>query len=79
MCKQLSVCDADIVYHYCPLESFVSIIKNKELWLTRTDFTNDKYEMNYIDQQISEIAQELVDEGKISEKAYNDIKRIMRE
>ncbi|VEA41063.1 Uncharacterised protein [Salmonella enterica subsp. enterica] len=31
----------DTVYHYCRTDSFLSIIKNKKLWLSSMDHLND--------------------------------------
>ena len=65
--------DIDTMYHYCSLESFCSIIKNRELWLTRTDYTNDKYEMQYIDHQMVNIVSELVEEKAIKKESLDEI------
>ena len=60
------------VYHYCSMESFVSIVKNAELWLSRVDYTNDKYEMKYVNKCVCDIAEELAKDGSISEKQKNN-------
>lgn len=37
----------DIIYHYTDLNAFLSIIKNKKLWLSATNNLNDYYEVDW--------------------------------
>ena len=37
----------DIIYHYTDLNAFLSIIKNKKLWLSATNNLNDYYEVGW--------------------------------
>jgi len=74
MCIALVNFDIDTMYHYCSLDSFFSIVKNQELWLTRADYTNDIYEMQYVDHKMLEIANEMLENGEITEEASRDLK-----
>lgn len=71
--------DVKNLYHYCSLDSFMSIVKNKELWLSRVDYTNDKYEMRYVNKRMRDIATELAGSGKISEEQKEDILLLYRD
>lgn len=64
----------DVMYHYCSLNSFVSIVKNKEFWLTRTDYTNDIYEMRYFDHQMIDIANRLVEQEEVTQEEVEGLK-----
>lgn len=37
----------EIAYHYCDLNAFLSIIKNKKLWLSSVDNMNDRLEIKH--------------------------------
>ncbi len=50
--------DNGIVYHYCSLEAFKSIIENKCLWLCDVQKSNDSEECLLFPSQIKEIAEE---------------------
>ena len=39
-----------IIYHYCSIDSFLSIIQNRCLWLTDAAYTNDLKEMHMMDE-----------------------------
>lgn len=41
--------DNGIVYHYCSLETFKSIIENKCLWLCDVQKSNDSAECTYFE------------------------------
>lgn len=50
----------EIVYHYCSLEGFLSIIKNASLWISDISKSNDCIEGSYIYNKIkSRIEREL--------------------
>lgn len=38
----------DIIYHYCSMDTFLKIIKNKEIWMTETKTMNDSLEGNLL-------------------------------
>ena len=39
---------AEIVYHYCSLEGFLSIIQNASLWISDISKSNDCLESSYM-------------------------------
>lgn len=43
---------ADIIYHYCSLEGFLSIIQNASLWMSDISKSNDCLENIYIRNKI---------------------------
>lgn len=43
---------AEIVYHYCSLEGFLSIIQNASLWMSDNSKLNDCLESIYIRDKI---------------------------
>jgi len=47
--------DSDIIYHYCSMEAFYSIMKTKSLWLSDSKYMNDKYEGSWVDIVIKEV------------------------
>jgi WD40 repeat protein len=51
--KTLTLC------HYCSLESFFSIIISKRLWLTDSEYTNDRYETKWLDEIVYNIFENL--------------------
>ena len=50
--------DNGIVYHYCSLEAFKSIIENKCLWLCDVQKSNDSQECLLLPERIKKIAEE---------------------
>ena len=38
----------NVLYHYCSMETFKSIIEKKELWLCNARHSNDSAELQYI-------------------------------
>ncbi|PTR05880.1 Protein of unknown function (DUF2971) [Nitrosospira sp. Nsp5] len=44
--------DSDTLYHYCSVDTFDSILKKKEIWLSNTRFMNDLQEGRYIHELI---------------------------
>lgn len=47
--------DEQILYHYTSASSLISIIENKEFWISQRDFMNDKYETKYPSEQFLEL------------------------
>lgn len=45
----------NIYYHYCSIESFMSIIKSKSIWLTNANFMNDRLENKMIEKDFDNI------------------------
>ena len=45
--------DKDIVYHYCGVDSFISIIEKSSLWLSDILKSNDEKEYNWIKEKIN--------------------------
>lgn len=43
-----------ILYHYTDCKGLLSILKNKELWLSQREFMNDVYEQTYADKILKE-------------------------
>lgn len=54
--------DNGIVYHYCSLEAFKSIIENECLWLCDIRKSNDSQECVYFDQIMSKTIQQRIDD-----------------
>ena len=50
-----------ILYHYCGLEAFLSIIKNSTLWLSDIRKSNDYLECVYCRDKMEQIREELAD------------------
>lgn len=50
----------DIVYHYCSVETFLSIIQNKCLWLCNIEKSNDSAERKYYEKALIETVNELL-------------------
>jgi len=50
-----NISDDQILYHYTNASSLISIIENKEFWISQRDFLNDKYETKYPSEHFLEI------------------------
>ena len=61
------------LYHYCNSSAFMSIIKNKCLWLSDTKYTNDKEEICAFKDAVGAALNELVCNKKINEEMANKI------
>ena len=46
----------DTLYHYCGNESFLSIVTNKEIWLSSLSMSNDRLEGKLVSRTIGQIA-----------------------
>ena len=44
------------IYHYCDLNAFISILKNRTIWLSNSATTNDSRENNWINHHIENYA-----------------------
>ncbi|MFL0167523.1 DUF2971 domain-containing protein [Candidatus Clostridium helianthi] len=47
------------LYHYTRMESFFEILRNKKLWISQADFLNDSSEIDYIQNVMLFVADEL--------------------
>ncbi len=54
----------NLIYHYCSVNTFYEIIKNKKLWLSDSSYMNDKYEIIWTDKVVDESIDELEKELK---------------
>jgi hypothetical protein len=45
----------EVYYHYCSIESFMSIIESKSIWLTNAKFMNDRLENKMIEENFDYI------------------------
>jgi len=50
---------SDVIYHYCPMETFKAILDSKSLWLSDSEFMNDKYEGRWVDKIVQEVIKSL--------------------
>lgn len=62
-----------ILYYYCPLDAFVSIIKNKQLWLSCVEDTNDKLELDYASHLVRQFAKKIGKENPELQQKCNDL------
>lgn len=55
--KYLNYCPElpPVLYHYCSVDTFTSIIQNKSLWLSDAEKTNDYTEMKWLFSKIREV------------------------
>lgn len=51
----------DILYHYCSVETFFSILSNRSVWLSNVNSMNDSYENIWADKFVAAELQKLVD------------------
>ena len=58
--------DDESLYHYTTAQAVQRIIENNEMWVTRSDFLNDKSEMKYIDEIIQEVCDEAIEDKRAS-------------
>lgn len=42
----------EVLYHYCSLDTFYNIMKNRSIWLSDISKSNDSQELNWITQQL---------------------------
>lgn len=45
-----------LIYHYCSVESMYNILSRKTLWLSDSEYMNDKYESIWADKIVKSIA-----------------------
>jgi hypothetical protein len=57
--------DKEHLFHYTSTNALLSILKNKQLWVTRSDFLNDSQEIKYMSNVLEQVIKEL--ESKHSE------------
>lgn len=56
-----------IIYHYCSVDGFMNIMKNRNLWLTEASFTNDAWENQILDPVFERALAELVWDGEVAQ------------
>lgn len=61
------------LYHYCNIDAFMNIIKNKCFWLSDTKYTNDKEEICAFKDAVWTALNELVCNKKINEEMADKI------
>lgn len=49
--------EPDIIYHYCSIPTFISIVNKRELWLTATADMNDFLESQWIEKVLNQFRQ----------------------
>jgi len=57
-----------IVYHYCSVETFLNIIKNKKLWLSDSEYMNDNKEGIWIDEVVEKNIKELIETSPLQKE-----------
>lgn len=60
----------EIVYHYCSVESMVSILSNNCIWMSDSKKTNDRTEINWILNNVNQVFEESIEKYK---KKYDGI------
>ncbi len=61
--KKTSPNDKDTVFHYCPTDAFIKIIKTGKIWLSRYDFLNDYHECSMWDDVLREFFFKKIGDG----------------
>lgn len=61
-----------IVYHYCSVETFLNIVKNKKIWLSHSRVTNDSSECIYALKYIKDVLKHYKS-TKVSSELVEDI------
>lgn len=64
---------AEILYHYCNLQAFMSIIKTKQLWLTDPRSMNDSTECWWYMTVLKDVLSELYKKENIDVARLNEI------
>jgi len=64
-----------ILYHYCSVEAFLSIIKNKCIWLSDADSTNDNRELNYVFYDFEKVLDKCLQD---LDSKYDELKPIIK-
>lgn len=68
-----------IVYHYCTLDSFMSIISNKSIWLSDITKSNDSMEIKWITRYINDPLVKEVVIGPKCKARQNDVERFLQQ
>ncbi len=63
----------DVIYHYCNTEAFMGIMQTKQLWLTRTDFLNDRHECLQVGRIFQEIMRSYKKDKEKIQHNINDV------
>lgn len=70
-------CEDEYVWHYTKLEAFLSIVKNKELWLSNLKYTNDPLECEFSYEDFDCILKRLA-KKKPYKKIYGEFQKLDR-
>lgn len=54
-----------ILYHYCSVNTFISVLQNENLWLSDAEKTNDYTEMKWLFSRIKEVIDQAVEMYKV--------------
>lgn len=61
----------DLIYHYTSMEGALGILSNREIWVTRWDFLNDKMEFSLA----QDICREIFSEHRVKKAIISDLIR----
>lgn len=69
----------EVLYHYCSISSFFSIIKSKSLWLCNAFNMNDRYDSTYLESIVSRWLREMANKESNREKKifYNACNKVL--
>ena len=56
----------DTIYHYCSLDTLLSILNHKELWFGSTASVNDSKEQRYFLENLENAIKEAIPKNKIN-------------
>lgn len=63
-----------IVYHYCSIETFFNIIKDKKLWLSDSEYMNDNKEGIWIDEVVEKNIKELIETNPLQKEKLESLR-----
>lgn len=72
----MTVDENDVVYHYCSLDTFLSIIQNSKIWLSDVLKSNDKLEYLWIRNRVNDEIKVLLSENKKALKIWNKFEKL---
>lgn len=72
---------ADILYHYCSVDTMLKIIQNHCIWLSDVEKTNDKSELKYFAKQMEKMLLNIIESyrGQVNEEKLTKIKIVLQE
>ncbi len=75
--SQQSLDATPLIFHYCPAQSFFGIVQDREIWMSRADFSNDAKECSvltsYLEEKIRDMLSGYEDRVNFSHRMYNAI------